>query len=88
MKRSRHTHPCTFAPRCTTLVDCGGELRRNHDGWPEVVCDGYHGNNGETYPEMCAECYDAICVACGQNARIDGHAFDCSQGLEHERRTA
>jgi hypothetical protein len=81
MARRQHTHPCAYAPRCHTLVACGGALERNHDGWPDVVCDGYHGADGRTYPSLCAECEDAMCVACGQNVRIDGHSFDCTQIL-------
>lgn len=80
-RASRHTHPCEYAPRCTTLVDCGGTWHRNHDGWPDVICDGYHGPDGRIYAELCAECYDAMCPSCGQNTRIDGHSFDCLQVL-------
>jgi hypothetical protein len=85
MTRRRHTHPCQYAPHCSTLVDCGGDLHRNHDGWPEVICDGYHGADGQTYPSLCAECEDAMCVACEQNVRIDGHSFDCTQVLSTDR---
>lgn len=34
-----HTHTC---PTCRTEYDCGGELKQNFDGWPEVVCTRYH----------------------------------------------
>lgn len=34
-----HTHSC---PDCGTPVDCGGELERNDDGWPEVICEVAH----------------------------------------------
>ena len=81
----QHTHPCAYAPHCQTLVACGGRLRINWDGVPDVICDGYHDDYGGTTPSLCAECEDAMCVACGQNVRIDGHSFDCTQVLTGDR---
>lgn len=32
---SIHQHRCVT---CGTNVECDGELERNHDGWPDVIC--------------------------------------------------
>lgn len=45
-----HTHPCQ---NCGEPVDRNGELERNDDGYPEVVCYAYHVYEGSytLYPE-------------------------------------
>lgn len=79
-----HTHPCEFAPQgCQTVIDCLGDLERNHDGYPEVVCSLYHAPNGSIMPDRCAECEESYCTACGQVTRFEGHAERCSQHPEN-----
>lgn len=39
MKGNTHAHDCEA---CGKPFDCTGELERNHDGWPEVICDWFH----------------------------------------------
>lgn len=39
MPREPHTHRCRV---CRQPFDCDGEQMRNHDGWPEVVCEAFH----------------------------------------------
>ncbi len=34
-------------------MDCDGELERNYDGWPEVICVIYH-KDGQDVCEECA----------------------------------
>lgn len=46
-----HHHPCA---RCLVETECSGDLERNHDGWPEVVCPDYDmRNHGDFYCEDC-----------------------------------
>lgn len=53
----RHTHPCVNADRgCTGTIECDGELIRNHDGFPEVVCELFHRTDGTTAPVPCDTC--------------------------------
>ena len=60
---SPHSHPCGD---CQTPVECRGELLRNHDGWPEVVCHTYHVCGT---PLICESCHVAsqrdACHDCG-----------------------
>lgn len=66
-----HSHPCAH---CRTAVECHGELIRNHDGFPEVVCHVYH-VCGTTL--ICESCYVATqrdaCHDCGEPGM---HAFE------------
>lgn len=45
----RHNHDCQT---CGNPMDCDGELERNFDGWPEVVCVIYHLDG----KDVCEEC--------------------------------
>jgi hypothetical protein len=49
-----HSHPCA---RCGQKFGCGGELIRNFDGEPAVVCEFYH-VAGERDPifKACEDC--------------------------------
>ncbi len=65
--RSRpHTHPCS---RCQVPVTCSGQLERNHDGWPEVICGLYHLPGGTVAKILCDSCEDALCPVCRSNER-------------------
>lgn len=59
-----HSHPCLC---CKTPVECRGELMRNFDGWPEMICFLYHECN---IPLICESCYVAqqrdACHDCGE----------------------
>lgn len=70
--RHEHTHNCTV---CQTPTPCGGELERNHDGWPETVCSFYHLSNGSIADIFCEDC-DAC--ECGEPAT---QTWD--QGIDH-----
>lgn len=51
MRERPHTHPCA---RCLVETECSGDLERNVDGWPEVVCPDYDmRNHGDFYCEDC-----------------------------------
>ena len=52
-----HHHACD---RCGVKVPCDGTWERNHDGWPEVVCDLYHvrEDEGVRYCEPCRRVLD------------------------------
>jgi len=54
VKKGLHTHPCA---ECGTPVDCHGEWHRNHDGFPEVICDFYHVPTGAVATMICEPCY-------------------------------
>ena len=41
--------------RCRKDYDCDGNLERNHDGWPEVICDLYHRYNMQECPDCLVE---------------------------------
>jgi len=47
---SGHTHPCA---NCATPVECDGELVKNYNGWPEVVCTAYHEEHRAGICESC-----------------------------------
>ncbi len=47
-----HTHPCRD---CKTPTPCDGDLERNIDGLPEIICVEYHVTFGR---------YDFRCEAC------------------------
>jgi hypothetical protein len=51
MSRKTHTHVCRT---CRQRFPCDGDLERNHDGWPEVICVAYHERRQDTC-EKCAE---------------------------------
>ena len=51
--RRAHTHPCAH---CRTPVDCPGDLERNYDGWPEVICTFIHRADGTTVSLLCQDC--------------------------------
>ncbi len=48
-----HTHKCKH---CGTPVECDGELSRNYDGFPDVICANYHRASGRTDPPICEDC--------------------------------
>ena len=53
MRSYRHGHPCRI---CQTRVECGGELERNPDGWPEVICRVFHLEPGPDF--LCESCQE------------------------------
>jgi hypothetical protein len=56
MRERPHHHPCS---RCLVETECSGDLERNHDGWPEVVCPDYDMRDHSDYLcEDCAELQD------------------------------
>lgn len=84
MKNRPHTHPCALSEKgCTNQVECSGALRRNHDGFPEVVCDQFHTPNGFTDPQACAACEADTCVLCGRVVKFEGHTETCSQNPDN-----
>lgn len=69
-----HVHHCT---RCKQPFACAGEMIRNFDGFPEVVCDLYH-IHGERRAEF-RECESCVmttwCEHCGDKpatVTVDG----------------
>jgi hypothetical protein len=66
-----HTHICA---RCHRPFPCAGELLRNFDGYPEVICDLFH-VQGNHFKE-CESCaMTAFCEHCGTRpatAEVDG----------------
>jgi hypothetical protein len=69
-----HKHPCEFASKgCDNQVVCGGELVRNHDGHPSVICDWRHLPGGDIREEPCQECGDSLCADCGAVTRFENH---------------
>lgn len=69
-----HTHPCE---RCKAVFGCSGELLRNFDGWPEVICTLYHDGSAKYHQfRQCEECVmTEWCGDCGQHpvkTEIDG----------------
>lgn len=78
MKRKQHSHPCKFQPNgCTGLVPCDGELARNVDGHPEVICRAFHNADGTTDAQSCYTCEDDRCQICEQVVMFEGHATSC-----------
>jgi len=52
MRHPIHTHRCQH---CGEPFECGGELERNYDGWPEVVCQAFHVYRFVTLCDACTE---------------------------------
>jgi hypothetical protein len=48
-RQQLHEHPCDV---CRLPFDCDGELERNYDGWPEVICVSFH----ERHSRTCGNC--------------------------------
>jgi hypothetical protein len=48
-----HAHPCG---RCKVDVLCSGELERNYDGEPEIICTSYHLPYGRIADLQCETC--------------------------------
>ncbi len=59
-RRDEHTHPCD---RCQAKVECSGELSRNYDGWPEVICSAVHRPSGRMERVLCEDCHEAALLA-------------------------
>jgi hypothetical protein len=59
-----HSHTCS---RCQRSFGCAGELIRNWDGYPEVICRLFH-EDGESRPQF-RQCDDCVmtswCDDCG-----------------------
>lgn len=53
MKAATHTHPCSH---CKTPVECYGNLEENDDGFPTVICRGYHQSGGTLARILCEDC--------------------------------
>lgn len=51
MRPKFHHHDCD---QCGQQFSCDGQLERNHDGWPEVICVEFHERGQRTCRE-CAE---------------------------------
>jgi hypothetical protein len=51
--RREHTHDCQ---RCGRKMRCGGELERNYDGFPEVICTRFH----VIGHDICDECDELL----------------------------
>ncbi len=49
----RHAHPCAS---CGRAVPCDGELERNEDGEPPVICPAYHLPHGQIADLRCEDC--------------------------------
>jgi hypothetical protein len=62
MRHGPHHHPCTT---CRAPVECAGDLERNYDGWPEVICRAYHQSNG-TIADIFCDAHDQC--ECGEPA--------------------
>ena len=57
MRARPHSHPCAD---CHTPTDCHGDLERNYDGFPDVICTSYHLLCGITNHDfLCEACADA-----------------------------
>ena len=75
MRRKEHTHRCA----CGAFFECAGELERNHDGWPEVICRVFHIDGDRT----CPVCY--LAEQQGEEAEPEceqpGHACNAGCGF-------
>jgi hypothetical protein len=49
-----HAHPCG---RCEADVLCFGELERNYDAEPEIICRDYHLPYGRIVDLQCPTCW-------------------------------
>lgn len=84
-RSSIHRHPCLYQPQgCTALVECDGAYRRNHDGWPEAVCDVYHLPNGSIDAQPCDDCRETRCEQCGEKVEKGYICGDCFGGTERD----
>ena len=70
-----HSHRCA---RCDRPFGCAGELIRNWDGFPDVICQLFH-VNGDVYPQF-RECPDCLmttfCDDCGERPASTEHDGD------------
>lgn len=66
MRERPHTHPCS---RCLVETECSGDLERNFDGWPEVVCPDYDMRDHGDF--LCEDCRDLLPVM-DEPGDIDG----------------
>ena len=48
-----HHHACQG---CGKQTVCGGNLERNYDGWPEVICSDFHTSIGPNPNFLCEDC--------------------------------
>jgi hypothetical protein len=69
-----HTHPCRD---CQTPVECHGDLERNFDGWPEVVCRDFHIHGAEP---LCDSCNKPECHDCGDPSDVTFVDYDDASG--------
>lgn len=59
-----HSHPCAH---CKSPLECHGELLRNFDGWPEVICHEYHVQSLLLLCEPCNRQFHlSDCHICGE----------------------
>lgn len=63
MRSRLHTHPCW---KCHTPVECDGAWERNHDGFPEAICDVYHRTPTSYTQCECESCVANDCEGCGE----------------------
>lgn len=81
-----HTHPCEFAGLgCTRHLLCDGELERNVDGEPPVICRTRDLYEGPITTWICPACLASICAACGSILRLEPHCQTCSRRVVEAR---
>ena len=79
-QRYGHTHPCE-TEGCTHKVPCDGEMERNDDGWPTVICHAYHLPGGSVARVICEDCEARVCQVCEGTGVVDlpdDEQADCS----------
>jgi hypothetical protein len=77
-----HTHQCIH---CRTPVECHGTLERNHDGWPEVVCDNFHKSSKLFLCESCDHAFkQPDCHDCGGPSAVVFEDCDDASGYRGE----
>lgn len=68
----KHSHACQG---CGAQTSCEGELSRNYDGFPDVICATFHERGGTLNP-------DFICEACADKREAAERAVDAFRNGE------
>jgi hypothetical protein len=77
---SDHVHPCNI---CGDSMPCDGDLERNYDGEPSVICSAFHLPLGVTAPGfICDDCRDS---GDREPPEPDGEAFRGGEAAAYER---